>query len=367
MKNLLPAIAIVLSTAPAQACGIFGIDWLGTCKIASDAKAAVDEAMQQVRQTQDYVVHNTPGLHDVADLNELASSDPKVRKAVIDRYRNLLAAAEGVDQAETKIPVYKLAISYDFDATKVFRANHVRWTDGSETTARLFLENNSVELWTDQARPKRANIAPPNEAQVRQQLLEKADAFLDSLTGPQVDTHISGAGQLAYPNAITVSRKYALTPETVGPDTPRYQAVQPQINEQREAIKARLVDIILSAYSYSEDRVGNTDSMYDWSLTDGKTNVILYVDDTTYNEQKDYDWKITVRVQRDSDPSQSLKQRYTREVHQGHFHQLKLQDGTGRIAYWTQLEMTAENLPTVGVLAALAEHKKVLEAIEGAK
>jgi hypothetical protein len=117
--------------------------------------------------------------------------------------------------------------------------------------------------------------------------------------------------------------------------------------------------MILSAYSYSENRIGNPNSTYDWSLTDGKTHVILYVDGSTY-EQQDA-WTILVRVQSESDPSQSLYQRPTRELHKADFRQLKLSDG--RIAYWAQLEMTAASLPSEAVLAALAEQKKVMDAI----
>jgi len=359
MKYIFLAILIVLNTGTAQACGILGWDWLGTCKIASEAKDAVDKAMAQVRQTQEYIVRSTPGLHDVADLNDLASSDPKVRQAAADRYRNLLAAAEGLNQAQAKIPQWQLVASFDFDETKAFRIGITRAADGLESTARLYLEDNSIELWTDQARPKRVNANPPSEPQVRQQLLAKADAVLDNLTGNQdVKPGVAGSGPLSvafqtlqYPNALTATR-------TVFAGTPIQPTIQ-QVNQQRAAIKESMVDMILSAYSYSENRIGSPNSTYDWSLTDGKTHVILYADDSTYLQQSD--WKILVRVQLASDPSQSLYQRPTRELHRKDFRQLKLSDG--RVAYWTPLEMTAAALPSDAVLAALEAQKKVMEAI----
>jgi hypothetical protein len=360
MKYIFLAILIVLNPGIAQACGIMGWDWLGTCKIASEAKDAVDKAMAQVRQTQEYIVRSTPGLHDVADLNDLASSDPKVRQAAADRYRNLLAAAEGLNQAQAKIPQWQLVASFDFDETKVFRIGITRAADGLESTARLYLEDNSIELWTDQARPKRVNANPPSETQVRQQLLAKADAVLDNLTGnqdigqqaPIVTPYGAVSSQtLQYPNALTATR-------VVAGGRPIQPTIQ-QVNQQRAAIKENLVDMILSAYSYSENRLGSPNSTYDWSLTDGKTHVILYADDSTYLQQSD--WKILVRVQLASDPSQSLYQRPTRELHKKDFRLLKLSDG--RVAYWTPLEMTAAALPSDAVLAALEAQKKVMEAI----
>lgn len=97
----------------------------------------------------------------------------------------------------------------------------------------------------------------------------------------------------------------------------------------------------------------------DWSLTDGKRHVILYVDEKTYSEQQD--WKVLVRVQLESDPTVSLNQRPTRELHRSDFKLLKL-DGDKKV-YWTQREMTAEYLPDAAVGAIVAERRQAIDVI----
>ncbi|MGJ4891221.1 hypothetical protein ACQR1Y_23730 [Bradyrhizobium sp. HKCCYLRH3099] len=132
-----------------------------------------------------------------------------------------------------------------------------------------------------------------------------------------------------------------------------------QVQARKEAAKVRLADMVLSAYSYSESRAGNPSMTSDWSLTDGKRHVILYVDEKTYSEQQD--WKVLVRVQLESDPTVSLNQRPTRELHRSDFKLLKL-DGDKKV-YWTQREMTAEYLPDAAVGAIVAERRQAIDVI----
>ena len=333
--------ALILSSGGAEACGLFGMDWLGTCKAGEDAKKAVEMALQQVRETQKYLVESTPGLHDVAELNKLASSDPKVRQEVIDRYANLLAAAQGASKLD-KLPNFQLVASFDFDQTKVFHVDFTRTADGDESTARQLVEiQHSIEL-SEKTRPTRVHVAPIDDAQVRQQLLAKVDAFIAS----SAVLHKGGSASLPYAGTVTV------------PDSYKFEFVT---DDQRAKIRGSLADAILSAYSYREDRVASPNRAKDWSLADGRSFAMFFVDDETYKSQGSYDWTITTSVQSTSDPTQIMNQRSIRELRKRHFKALQLKDGT--TVYWAFIEMSGNALSAPAIAAQLQERRRALDTI----
>ncbi|MGJ4891222.1 hypothetical protein ACQR1Y_23735 [Bradyrhizobium sp. HKCCYLRH3099] len=132
MRALVVAIFIGMISYPASACGVAGIDVFGTCKVADTAKDSIDAIVRQVKESQERFVRTTPGIADRAALEDFASSDPQVRAALADRYRNLLAAAEALDKADKKIPIpnYKLVGSFEFDESKTFHITLFRAVDG---------------------------------------------------------------------------------------------------------------------------------------------------------------------------------------------------------------------------------------------
>jgi hypothetical protein len=341
-------IALGAMTSPSFACGVFGWDPLGACAIAEDALKATEQITKQIRQTQEYVVRNTPGLSETAALNDLASPDPEVRRAAATRYRNLLAAAQALDNRDDTIPKYVLSVSYRFDEHRPFHIDKVRSADGSQVTAKLWYDQGSVEL-SDQTRPTAMNMIPLSEPLVRQKLLEKAGDLAQELTGNEtVGRHYCNPTTPGYAcPTYSQAAESLLADIPVAPFAPHANADALEVRKRRiEAFKQKLVDVVLSAYTYDEDRRSAVDRRTAWPISDGgDTHVIFFVDEDTWNAQSDFNIEFAVESERD--PKTTWNNRPVRTLVKNQFSPLK--GNNGKTFYWAQAEMSGASLTPDGL------------------
>jgi hypothetical protein len=117
---LLLASAILLGAClKANAACNWLSNWIGICEgseiLGQKALESVQVLTKQIQDTQDLLNRTVPGLRESTELNDLSSSDPKIRAAAAERYRQLANAADAIGAGGTKLPAYKLAVSFDFD------------------------------------------------------------------------------------------------------------------------------------------------------------------------------------------------------------------------------------------------------------
>ena len=368
--------ALQISSPSYAECGWLG-KLIGSCQLGDDAKDAVDKLNTQVQQTQEFLVRNTPGLSETAAINDLASSDPSVRKAAAARYRNLLAAAESLDNKDSEIQPYVLSVSYEFDDTKTFHIDKIRSADATEATARLWYDQGTIEL-SDATRPARMRQIPLNESQVRQTLVAKSDEFFEILGGdPALDREgpatpnvhppepcaDRGCSVLTWPNFL-FGQRY----ETWHPDWfPHFQQRGEEelknnvITNQRNAAKEKLADLILSAYTYNQARVSSPDKTLAWPISDGNNHIIFYLDEESFNAQGEKDLTITFSVQLASDSNVTWNNRPVRTLKKSDFSPLKVKDG--KTVYWAQREMSGTVLTPVGIAAVYKDRLDEIAAL----
>jgi hypothetical protein len=347
---------------------------LGACELGETALKAVDKLTDQVQKSQDLFDRTVPGLRESVDLDALGSSDPKVRAAAAERYRNLAAAAEALNKDGTKLPGYRLVVSYEFDTSKTFHSAIQKALDGTPEEAKLYVQQQSIEL-SPQTTPKAVNLVPPSEPKVRANLMKKADELLNAFIGqpqtgvghnfehpeivncesPNPDGYCAG---LIFPKWLLRDRSDRQL-RKIGDAQNALKNITDKYNNDKVAIESQLVDIVMSAYAYNETRFANPSYVDDWSLADARHYVIIYVDSETFNAQSD--WKIEMRIEQVDEPHNSLFNKPTRELRKKDFKAMQVSD-PDRIVYWAQREMIGK-LSDASLEGDIASFKKNLAAL----
>lgn len=162
---------------PAMACGWW--DPTGACnavqELGDQTNKAVDKLDKQLTETRDalaksvdLVAKAVPGERWARLLDGLGSPDPEARKQTKEFLQRLASIADD-PAAESK---YKLVAAFDFDESKPFHVDFERFAGADRSFAEAFVLQHSANL---DATPKRTNLDPITEAQLRSQLLSKAD------------------------------------------------------------------------------------------------------------------------------------------------------------------------------------------------
>lgn len=110
----------------------------------------------------------------------------------------------------------------------------------------------------------------------------------------------------------------------------------------------------MSAYDYAAYRAEDAATSKDWSLYDNKNFVVVFVNEQTYNSQKD--WEIRIKVHKKSDPNATLDQRPAHILTKVDFEPQRnkpIEARTGEKIYWATREMTGEPALSVAQLEAL--------------
>ena len=314
---------------PAMACGWW--DPTGACnavqELGDQTNKAVDKLDKQLTETRDalaksvdLVAKAVPGERWARLLDGLGSPDPEARKQTKEFLQRLASIADD-PAAESK---YKLVAAFDFDELKPFHVDFERFAGADRSFAEAFVLQHSANL---DATPKRTNLDPITEAQLRSQLLSKADEILSLAIGPatgQTDIPCGSGPGIVQPQCAKLTFANTISAASTSSPIPFVQPLQQflkakedaladltrKFETKRDAIRNDLVDMALMAYSYRETRMDNLTSYLDWSLVDGRNFVIVVMDKDTY-EQHTEDWTIKIRVAQSEHPEVSLYNRPT--------------------------------------------------------
>src|SRR5262245_18662755 len=344
---------------PVHGCGWW--DPTGACgavkELGDQTNTAIDKLKDELNKTRDalsksaeVVAKAVPGERWARLVDGLGSTDPKVRE---ETKQFLLNLAGNTDKP---IPsTYKLVVGFDFDETKpFFHVDFGRFSSPDRSYVEAFVQQHSATL---DATPKRTNLAPLSEAQLRTQLLDHADKLFAKITGFATPTSTSPNSTILNCDAhgemfnqcvfLTFNDSLLSNRASVVPITNVKQAEASKLDrfkKQLEEAKSLIVEFALMAYSYKENRMDNLESSRDWSLVDGRTFVVVVIDKETYDTHNE-DWTFKIRVQQADRAEVSLYNRPTQILKRVNFdpqiHKPVVRED-GRTVYWAYVEMTGD-------------------------
>ncbi|MGO7605167.1 hypothetical protein ACC718_17975 [Rhizobium ruizarguesonis] len=373
---LLSAVFVGISTTSVRAdCGL---DLLGICKAANQStEKAVEGLKKEMEDTRkaallavDTAVRSVPGERYLRLIDDLNSGDP-ARAAAARAFLKSLANIE--PDAD-----YQLTVSYDFDQAKPFHVDFNRFQAPVSAVLEPFAKNSAV---LDTV-PAVTSLSPPTKEELMAHLANVAGEVLDAINGPPEATGLNNnRSDLCRKARPTVPDPYCLSvsfpksmmsslvvsndksgAESFNEMKAAIAAGPSAYNEQRNVAVKTLVNLMISAFSYSEIRQTIIGARKDWPLFDGKDFVAFFIDKETYESHTE-DWAIRFYVHQIKNSEKRLYDRPVQTLRRVDFDpaiNAPLPGVSGKTVYWAARDVTGNFAPNAAAVEQIESLRAAL-------
>ena len=379
LRLLLGSFAFLLpitDARPAVAdCGFLG-KIIGICESVDRLDKRLEATANLAAKTAQAAITAVPGERWLRLIDDLNSGDPDKK----DKAQKFLASVAGIQKED--INAFEFSIGYDYDEKQHFKTDVARVNVPEKTALEAYLQFDSQF-----DPPTQTRLSPLNQDEVRQRLMQVADTVISAITGPANGIGINRSnGKESCPNPAldqycafvvfdrsivssgiasntllgAASSAKAIADAKVGSD---------DVVARKKEARAALANLVMEAISYSEARNDTKERHFDWPLLSERNFIVVFVDQETYDSQKD--WKIQLKVNKKGSPEQTLFQRpvftLTKMDFDPNGDNKPLRGRADQKIYWATREMTGDISATVAhvddikaLTQAYAEWNKVV-------